>query len=602
MDAGGVTGVTRKIRSLPPGACMSTMSLRFRINILITAIMLVFTLAVSALIVDSVRRQAREEVEAATKIMVQLLTTVIYSSQFTSATQDQVQILHNFLKGLGPVRASEVRLFNAFGDVIYVSPPVSDKISRSVPKWFATLVGERPGVVTLRIKGGILVIVPHAYRAIVDAWDELRKLLGIAALFFVAMNLLIFWLIGRLLKPVPTILEGLSRMRDGHFDARLPALALPELSAISHTFNRMAEALERTTAESERLALVVRQASDAIFIVDDAGQITLWNPAAERLFGHKADAVLGTPVIRLAPPGKEEEIRAHLAATQRREIIDHVETQRLAQDGRIIDVSLSAAPLIDPRSGALVGQVCSLRDITEKKKAEEAARELRWNRQLTQVIQKRVEEEQRTLARELHDEFSQCVTGIKTIGMTIANRVSEREPETRSQAMTIVSVADQLYDMVHGMIRKLRTSTPHRLGLARALEEAVSNWQGRHEDIKFNLKLAGVLDTVPEETSTAVYRIVQESLTNVVRHAGATRVDIEVTRNDDVNAGEGKTSLHVAVSDNGRGIVEANERSEDGFGLLGMRERVEALNGILRIENRPDEGVQVTAAIPLGVK
>ena len=576
-----------------------TMSLRFRINVLITAVMLVFTLAVSALIVDNVRRQAREEVEAATKLMVQLLTTVIYSSQFTNAGQDQVNVLQNFLKGLGPVRANEVRLFNAFGDVIYVSPPASGKTGRSVPKWFAALVGERPGVVTLRIKGGMLVIVPHAYHALVDAWDELRKLLGVAALFFLAINLLIFWLIGRLLKPVPTILEGLSRMREGRFDARLPALALPELSAISRTFNSMAQALERTTAENERLALVVKQTSDAILIVDREGKITLWNPAAERLLGYEAGAVLGTPVDRLVPPEREGEIREHLAATERREIIDYVETQRLARDGRIVDVSLSAAPLVDPTNDAFVGQICSLRDITEKKKAEEAARELRWNRQLTQVIQKRVEEEQRALARELHDEFSQCVTGIKTIGMTIANRVKEREPEIRSQAMTIVSVADQLYNMVHGMIRKLRASAPHRLGLARALEEAVSNWQGRHRDIQFKLKLSGEFDTVPEETSTAVYRIVQESLTNVVRHASASRVDIEVTRNGAVEAGETRDALRVVVADNGRGIAETERTGGDGFGLLGMRERVEALQGSLRIENRPNEGVQITAAIPL---
>src|SRR5690606_31927673 len=98
--------------------------------------------------------------------------------------------------------------------------------------------------------------------------------------------------------------------------------------------------------------------------------------------------------------------------------------------------------------------------------------------------------ERRALARELHDEFSQCVTAIRTIGMTIANRAGERAPETRTQALTIVSVAGQLYDMVHGMIRRLRPDPPGRLGLAQALEEAVAGWRARHPDMTFRLSLA----------------------------------------------------------------------------------------------------------------
>lgn len=573
------------------------MSLRLRINLLVTALMLLFTVVLGTIIVGAIRHQIAEEIAASTKVTVQLLTTVVYTSQFVPGKedQDQMETVRTFLQNLGRVRANEVRLFNGFGDVVYTSPPSSYKAGRYAPAWFATFVGPPPMQVMLPLRGGRLVIVPDPSRSILDAWDDMRSLAGVVLLFFAAVNLLVFWIIGRLLRPVRVILGGLAEIKDGRFETRLPTFALPELSAISETFNSVAHALERGSAENQRLALVVKQASDAIVIADRNGEIVFSNPAADRLFAGGNGALRGKPLGRLAPPGKEQEIDAQLLATFDGKAIDNVETQRRTHDGKIVDVSLSAAPLVDPRSG-VVGQVCSLRDITEKKRAEEATRELRWNRKITQLIQEHVEKERRTLARELHDELSQYATAIKTIGMTIANRAGENAPEIRSQALTIVSIAGQLYDMVRGMIRQLRSSAPHRLGLTRALEEAVAVWQARHRELHFDLKLAPGLETVPEELSAAVYRIVQEALTNVVRHAGATRVEIEVRRSLPNDRAGG--TLDVLVTDNGRGLAPESAEA-GGFGLLGIRERVEALNGRLEIDSRPHEGLRVLATLPL---
>lgn len=570
------------------------MSLRLRINLLITALMLVFTFAVSAMIVAGTRWQIAEEIDASTRVTVQLLTTVIYGSQFMSAREDQVEILHRFLENLGRVRANEVRLYNGLGDLVYVSPPSTYKEGRNAPEWFAHLVGPPPTQVVLRIRGGRMAILPDASRSVLDAWDDLTHVLGIAALLFVAINVLVFWLIGRLVRPVRAIVKALAETEEGRFDVRLPAFPLPELTAIGRTFNRMAEALERSGAENRRLALVVKQTTDAILITDTAGTIIFWNPAAQRLLACKED-LRGKPIAQLAPPGREQEIAAHLATVLRQEAIDHVETQRRRCDGKVLDVSLSAAPLVDPRSGAVVGQILSLRDITEKKRADEAARELRWNRQVMQLIREHVDKERRALARELHDEVSQCATAIKTIGMTIANRAGEQEVEMRSRALTVVSIAGQLYDLVHGMIRKLRTSAPSRFGLTRAIEDAVAGWQARHDDIRFELELAGDLEAATEEMSGAVYRIVQESLTNAVRHAGATRVAVAISRTRDETLGE---AMRIVVADDGRGMA-ATGGGNAGFGLLGMRERVEALHGRLEIESRPGAGTRVVATLPL---
>ena len=103
-------------------------------------------------------------------------------------------------------------------------------------------------------------------------------------------------------------------------------------------------------------------------------------------------------------------------------LIENLETRRVAQDGRVVDVALSAAPLVDPASDEVIGEICSMRDITEHKRAQQAEAELEQNRRLTQLIQTRLEEERRAIARELHDELGQSVTAIRTIGAAIANR------------------------------------------------------------------------------------------------------------------------------------------------------------------------------------
>ncbi|HWN30625.1 MAG TPA: PAS domain S-box protein, partial [Burkholderiales bacterium] len=499
------------------------MSLRFRINLLITVLMLLFMVGMGVIIVDDTRKSIKEEMEGTNRVTVQLLTTVLYSSQFIPGTTTQRQVVLDFLKSLGRVRASDIKLHDGLGTLIYESPPSQYKAGRSAPEWFSRLVSPKADVITLRIHGGMLVITPDASRSILDAWDDLQYLMWLALGFFVAVNVLVFWFIGRSLRPINQVLDGLSQMQQGNFDVRLPQFSLPELSSISDTFNRMAGALQDSMAENRRLALIVKQSGDAIMIRDLEGNISFWNPAAERLFGYTAEEIAGRSATLLAPPGRENEIRENLEIVMRRSLVENVETQRLAKDGRLIDISLSAAPLIDPHNEYVIGEICSMRDITERKRAQQTARELEENRQLTQLIQGHVEEERRSLARELHDELGQYVTAIKTIGASIANRTGSA-PEVRTSAQTIVSVAARIYDAMHSIISRLRPSALDNLGLTETLQDSIAAWQSRHPELKFKLDFSGRLDDLGETINITVYRVVQECLTNVVRHAQASNV------------------------------------------------------------------------------
>jgi PAS domain S-box-containing protein len=571
------------------------MSLRLRINLLISALMIAFLVASGAVIVDDTRRSIREEIESGTKITVQLMTAVVYAGQFYPSASTQREFLLSFLNKLGRVRAHDIVLEDGLGNLVYQSPPSTYKAGRSAPDWFFRMVSPKVETVAIALPGATLTIVPDASRSVLDAWDDLKALLMVAAGFFLLLIVLLFWLVGRSLRPLQTVLGGLSEMAQGRFDTRLPAFRAPEFSSISRTFNRMAQALQESVAENQRLALIAQQSSDAIIIQDLGGTVTFWNPAAERLFGYRADEMLGRSATVLASAESAGEIERNLATVRARGVIENQETQRLAKDGRVLDVALSAAPLVDPQQDEVIGSIVSLRDITEHKHAVETERELRQNRELTQLIQKHVEEERRSLARELHDELGQCVTAIRTIGASIANRSRDVAPEIHDSSRMIVQVAGRLYDSMHGIVRQLRPSALDNLGLRETLEEALSALQAQHPAIELKLATRGALDHLGEALNINAYRIVQECLTNVLRHAGASRAEVVVTRVADPACDR----IEIEVRDNGRGIGDAAGEAMPRFGILGMRERVQALHGTFALDSEPGRGVRVRVTLPV---
>ena len=567
------------------------MSLRVRINLIITTLIVLFTLVTGNIIVNDMRRAIREEMEAGTKITLQHLNTVLYGGELARSDAAAARALLQFLQHLGRVRAHEIRMYDARGRLVYTSPPSVYKAGRAAPEWFTRLVRPESGEFSLETAVARVVVTPDASRSILDAWDDLLRLILLLVGFLVVINVAVFFLLGRSLRPVKTILAGMSEMQRGRLDVRLPLFRLPEFDSIGRTFNGMAQALEETHAEARRLALVARQSSDAIIIHDLQGNISFWNPAAERLFGYSSAEIVGRSAKLLTPPGLESEVADNLRAICARRVIENLETRRLARDARVVDVALSAAPLVDPGSDQVIGEIVTLRDITEHKRVQQAEAELLQNRRLTQAIQTRLEEERRSIARELHDELGQCVTAIRTIGAAIANRARPDLPEIHNSARTIVEVAGHIYDVVHGIIRKLRPSALDNLGLTEALEDWLASWRERYPDIEVALELSGKLDDLGETINITVYRIVQECLTNVVRHAAATRAEIVVARSNE--------SVEVMVRDNGKGLGERNESESARFGLMGMRERVEGLAGDFRLDSRPGEGVRVRARIPV---
>jgi two-component system sensor histidine kinase UhpB len=229
--------------------------------------------------------------------------------------------------------------------------------------------------------------------------------------------------------------------------------------------------------------------------------------------------------------------------------------------------------------------------VAAEQKAREAEARVEERRELASLADQRVEAERRLIAHELHDEFGQSVTAIRSLAVAIANRVGERDAETGNVARLISDEAARLYDAMHGLIPRLSPLTLDTLGLADTLENLVRDWQRRHPKTALRLKHELKSDLSPTVALT-VYRVVQEGLINALRHAQASRIDIEVAN----DAGR----IRATVTDDGVGLPP--DWSQPGhYGLRGLQDRVDQLKGTFNIGSTAGGGVRLGADIPLGL-
>lgn len=212
------------------------------------------------------------------------------------------------------------------------------------------------------------------------------------------------------------------------------------------------------------------------------------------------------------------------------------------------------------------------------------------NRALTQHNLAIQEQERQHLAQELHDELGQSLTAIKVMAVTIIRVESSQNTVIKQSTDTIIQVCEHLMNVVRSMMQQLHPLVLTELGLKAALDDLISHWQSRHSHLNINFQCDNNVESLPETVSIHVFRMVQECLTNIVRHANATDVLINLTLDKD-------DFLLLEITDNGQGCDAKNIKK--GFGLLSMRERVRSLDGEFSIETAPQSGMNITVKIPL---
>jgi two-component system sensor histidine kinase UhpB len=227
-----------------------------------------------------------------------------------------------------------------------------------------------------------------------------------------------------------------------------------------------------------------------------------------------------------------------------------------------------------------------------ERKAHDAEARLEERREMASLADQRVEEERRLIAHELHDEFGQSVTAIRSLALAIASQEGARDAAIGDVARLISDEAARLYDAMHGLIPRLTPLSLDTLGLAGTLENLVRDWQRRNPSIALSLRQELPIELGPS-INLAIYRVVQEGLINALRHAQASRVDIAVQCDD--------CRITATVTDDGVGLAAGWARPGH-FGLRGLAERVRQLGGTFDIGNQDGRGVRLTADIPLSVQ
>lgn len=230
-------------------------------------------------------------------------------------------------------------------------------------------------------------------------------------------------------------------------------------------------------------------------------------------------------------------------------------------------------------------------EIAERERVEgELRKSLEQLRALAARLQSVREEERTMVAREIHDELGQACTAIKMDLASIGRKTTKRQSRLRARVDSATLLVDQMISTLRKIASELRPRTLDDLGLAAALEWQAQEFQSR-TGIRCGLVLPEEQPVLDSERSTAIFRIFQESLTNVARHSQATIVEARLETQKD--------HLILQVHDNGKGFDAEQADSRATLGLLGMRERAILLNGELKIEGVPGSGTTLTLRIPL---
>jgi two-component system, NarL family, sensor histidine kinase UhpB len=447
-------------------------TLKLRISLLITLLLAVVTVVGGVYVVHKARDDIRAEVQSTLNLTDHFLDAQLVVLQDRWSESPRALPVPLFqLRELRDIRHLSVKFYDTQGRLLDSNEDSAGRTPEA-PRWFSWLVRtiSPPMQSQIRVVSfnqvpiGQLVIAPDPTYEMDEIWSTSSGLIELLLLFFILVNGLVWWAVSHAMQPVEHILRAFGEIRRGNLASRLPHFGLPEMSRISIGFNHMAQTLERSIADNQRLT---------------------------------------------------------------RQLLQAQETER------------------------------------------------------------------QNLARELHDEIGQCVSAIHADAVAIRNRGGET---VRESAQAIVTVTGSLKEIVRTMLQRLRPPDLDGIGLAARLREVVTAFEQRNPLVACTLRTNGDLTSLDDDVGIAVYRIIQECLTNIAVHASARHTTIEVTK---AAAASADGRIRVSVSDDGVGffLMSANR----GFGLTGIRERARALGGTCSIDSNPGLGTRVLVDVPLPV-
>lgn len=351
-----------------------------------------------------------------------------------------------------------------------------------------------------------------------------------------------------------------------------------------------------------RLQGIIATAMDGIITVDEQQRITLFNAAAERIFGYRAQDMIGQPLDRLLPEALRAQHHEHVrrfgeTGDSARAMGSDIAVTGVRANGEVFPIDASISRL---KEGEHLLFTVILRDITRRRQAEEALTLSQRNlehsnerlRRLSLHVETTREAERIRIAREIHDDLAATLTGIK-MDLSAAGDVLRTDPARAEQRLRAsLGLMDAAVMTTRRIINDLRPSILDNLGVWAAIE-----WLAAETARRAGIRCEAHVDPMLEEVliepavSTALFRIVQEALNNVWRHAGA--------RNAVVRCALNQGALEVQIQDDGCGMDADALRKSGHWGLLGMEERVRSHGGSISMDSVKDQGTSILVRIPL---
>jgi len=446
------------------------MSLRVRLNLLITLLFISLFVCSSFYIISNARKTVQHEVESTAQLALKLIQIALSSESSEVNESKQLNLLQS-LAELGQTRHLHIDIQNPGSTLT----PMKDFefLSRSnTPKWFVKLVEPPPTEIRQWFYNPTVAPTGVVIRAdptdeIDETWGEVRSILILLFVFIILANILVYIVIGRYLAPIDTILEGLSGIEKGRYELELPHFRLPELDRISQRFNHMAKVLLESKEKNSLL------------------------------------------------------------------------TQRSLE------------------------------------------------------IQ---EEERRHLAQELHDELGQTIAAIKAVAAAISNRKEPDKEQIDTSVKTIIEYSDHIYQVAKSMMHRLRPSVLDELGLIKALQSMIDDWNSRQDDVFCHFTFSDIPADLSDSLNINLFRIIQESLTNVLKHSSANSVSISMNK----ILLNGVEQINLTIEDDGVGLDE--DITMSGLGLPGMKERVEMNNGLFELTSELGNGIKIEVIVPMVIQ
>jgi PAS domain S-box-containing protein len=355
-------------------------------------------------------------------------------------------------------------------------------------------------------------------------------------------------------------------------------------AALKHAqaeLRRYSRELERQVRERTReINSILRYTPSVVYIKDREGRYTLVNSRYEELFGMSREQICGKCDHDMFPRALADQIRASdLRVLAHRQPYQAEEAMPPPAGLRTY---LSVKFPLYNEQGTPTGLCGIATDITELKQAQDQLRRLSGS------IMANQEKERKAIARELHDELGQVLTALRMDAVWLSERLQAQDPKAGERALAMCGLIDHTIDEVRGLATRLRPGVLDDLGLIDALEWYIADFEKR-TGIACTFKHRQV-PNIDGIGATAAYRIVQEALTNVTRHAAATQVKVSLEPK--------KGMVTLAVADNGRGFDLREIAASECLGLAGMRERAGLLGGSLEIRSRPGKGTKVCFRLP----